>query len=139
MPCRCFVLFLILSARTSKQIFHATAASLNISSNFLYRHSATFAIVTYRRSPSRRIVRKSELILRLTSYRCMSKEVQLASKLQRNGPDRPQHDRPAPCFIAQHYSSAAWHSLCFHSCMEISERFPKILFSMFLFLKIAGL
>jgi hypothetical protein len=71
---RCFVLFLILATRTSTKIFCATAASVNISSILLYRKSTTFAIVMYRRSPSRRIVRKSELILHLATYSSITKK-----------------------------------------------------------------
>ena len=32
--------------------------------------------------------------------------------------DRPQHDRPAACVIAQQYSSATFYSLRFHSHKE---------------------
>jgi hypothetical protein len=32
--------------------------------------------------------------------------------------DRPQHDRPAACVIAQQYSSTTCVSLCFHSRKE---------------------
>jgi hypothetical protein len=35
---------------------------------------------------------------------CIHKAVQLKTKFQHTEPDRPQHDRPAACVIAQQYS-----------------------------------
>jgi len=40
-------------------------------------------------------------------------------------PDRPQHDRPASCLIAQHHSSTIFVSSTFHFRNEFTG-FPKI-------------
>jgi hypothetical protein len=40
------------------------------------------------------------------------------SRLTKLEPDRPQHDHPAACVIAQQYSFATFVSLCFHSRNE---------------------
>jgi hypothetical protein len=42
----------------------------------------------------------------------------LKSRLQHTASDRPQHDRPAACVIAQQYSFATFVSMCFHSRKE---------------------
>jgi uncharacterized membrane protein YwzB len=50
------------------------------------------------------------------------------------GPNGPQHDRPAACVIAQQYSSITFFSLC---KKKFDALFKKFTTSIFNFLKIA--
>jgi hypothetical protein len=47
-------------------------------------------------------------------------------------PDRPQHNRPAACVIAQQYSSATFVSSCVHTCNEkLGVRFKTLFKTVF--------
>jgi len=63
----------------------------------MYRHSQTYAVVTFRK-----VRRKSEV--------CMCKGVQVKSRLLQTG-TRSQHNGPAACVVAQQYSSTTFVSL----------------------------
>jgi hypothetical protein len=52
--------------------------------------------------------------------------------------DRPQHDRPTACVIAQQYFSSTFVSLCFHSRKEKQDELFRNLFQIVAtFLKIS--
>jgi hypothetical protein len=92
-------------------------------------HSPTYAVVTFRK-----FRRESENAYLGTEYTCSqlcmydvyTREWSWNANSNTPEPDRPQHDRPATCVIAQQYSSTTFVSLRFYSRKKkIRPRFQK--------------
>jgi len=75
------------------------------SSTLRYRHSPSYAVVTFQK-----VRRKSEFshVGTVVSYTCMYKGSNWSPNSNTLTPDRPQHDRRAAYVIAHQYSSATY-------------------------------
>jgi hypothetical protein len=84
-------------------------------------------------------MRKSELSTHTFAYTRIQAAAHLKSDSNTPEPDRPQHDRPAACVIAQQHSSTAFVSLRFGSSKEkLGARIKILLLKSFLtFLNVA--
>jgi hypothetical protein len=84
-----------------------------------YLHSPSFHVPTFpdlRNSYLPKIRRHLYLSTHMVNYTCTyTSEYTLKPKSVTLEPDRPQHDRPDNCVIAQQYSSSIFFSLRFHS------------------------
>jgi hypothetical protein len=96
------------------------AAILRYTTN--YRHSSTYAVLTFRKVWRKPILRKSELSYRWSNLyvrmHVCSRESNLNPHSNTLEPDRPQHVRPAASVTAQQYSSATCVSMRLQSLKE---------------------